>query len=68
MEYTMKLTEEQMMIIRHALCDKSLKLLSKAFETEDELKKLNRASEEVWEYQQHDKVNEIINMIDVIRA
>lgn len=64
---TLTLTDDQLMIIRSAMCDKSIKLLAKAFETEEELKKLGREGEEIWEFKQRERVHEIIELIDESR-
>ncbi len=61
---TITLTEEQMMMVRQAMCNASMKYLTKAFETEDELKNLGRTGEEVFEYSLHNECQKIISIID----
>lgn len=61
---TITLTEEQAMMIRQALCRRSTEVLTKAFEVEDELKTLGRSGEKVFEYEEHEKINQIIELID----
>lgn len=66
MEYTLTLTEEQMMMIRHAMCDKAMKYLTKAFEVEEELKALGRTDKEAveWEMKSREECHGIISIID----
>lgn len=66
MNYTITLTKEQMTLIRQAMSNSAIKYLSRAFETEAELKELGRDDRYLVELEmaQHDACNEIIKAID----
>lgn len=67
---TLNLTEEQAMMIRHAMCDYSMKNLMKAFDTQEELKKLGREDDDYivnFHMNQRDEAQAIIEMIDGMR-
>lgn len=67
MKLTLTLTGDQAMMIRHAMCDYSMKNLMKAFDTQEELKKLGREEDTYivdFHYKQSDEAQAIIAMID----
>lgn len=63
---TLTFTEEQVAMIRRAMCNESIKHLAKAFETAEELKALGRDDKYLvdMEMEQRDVCQKIIEMID----
>ena len=64
---TLTFTDEQIDLIRIAMCNSAMKHLIKAFEVEEELKKLGREGEENLEMNHHEQIIELIHRIDDIR-
>lgn len=63
----LKLTNEEMHIIRSALCDKLIKSLGNAMKEAEELEKLGRSDEENISLYVHDKIKKLIDKVDEVR-
>lgn len=63
---TLTLTEEEALMVRVALYDKSLRMLGKAFETKEELQQLGRDDFELADFymNEHEMYNNIIENIN----
>lgn len=61
-------TEDELMLIRQALCVSSTRYLMKGFDTEDELKRLGRAGERNYDMEIHSQMMEMIARIDKVRG
>lgn len=66
MTITLNLTEEQAMEIRRAMCNASMKALTKAFDTEEELRALGRTDRDMVDFYMgvREMDQQIIKMID----
>lgn len=62
----LKLTNEEMNIIRSALCDKLAKSLVNAMKEAEELEKLGRPDEENISLYVHDKIEKLIDKVDEV--
>lgn len=62
----LKLTNEEMHIIRSALCDKLAKSCVNAMKEAEELEKLGRPDEENISLYVHDKIKKLIDKVDEV--
>lgn len=62
----LKLTNEEMHIIRSALCDKLAKSFVNATKEAEELEKLGRPDEENISLYVHDKIKKLIDKVDEV--
>lgn len=66
---TLTFTDEQIDLIRSSMCNSAMKHLVKAFEIEEELKKLGRDDRDAveWEMNTRETCHQVIEIIDKAR-